>query len=48
MQDSVVFDAKKKYIFNAGIVEHSVRFDTHGNSDAGNQLKGFLNGISGE
>ena len=39
MQDSVVFDTKKKKFFNAGIVEQSVRFDTHGNSDAGNQLK---------
>ena len=39
---------KKKTFFNAGIVEQSVRFDTHGNSDAGNQLKDFLNGISGE
>ena len=49
MQDSVVFDTKKKKtFFNAGIVEQSVRFDTHGNSDAGNQLKDFLNGISGE
>ena len=46
MQDSVVFDTKKKKkkkFFNAGIVEQSVRFDTHGNSDAGNQLKDFLN-----
>ena len=49
MQDSVVFDTKKKKtFFNAGIVEQSVRFDTHGNSDAGNQLKDFLDKISGE
>ncbi|XP_066021208.1 uncharacterized protein [Pocillopora verrucosa] len=31
-----------------GIVEHSVSFDTHGNGAAGNQLKGFLNGITGD
>ena len=34
--------------FNSGIVEDSVVYDTHGNTDAGNQLKGFLNAISGE
>ena len=38
----------EKKNFNAGIVEHSVSFDTHGNGAAGNQLKGFLNGITGE
>ncbi|PFX27852.1 Protein crumbs-like 2 [Stylophora pistillata] len=31
-----------------GIVEDSVVYDTHGNTDAGNQLKGFLNAISGD
>ena len=39
---------KKKTMFNAGIVEHSVSFDTHGSTAAANQFRDFLNGIAGE
>ena len=35
-------------MFDAGIVEHSVSFDTHGSTAAANQLKDFLYGIAGE
>ena len=41
-------NTKKKTMFHAGIVEHSVSFDTHGSTVAANQLKDFLNGIAGE
>ncbi|PFX11125.1 hypothetical protein AWC38_SpisGene25368, partial [Stylophora pistillata] len=34
--------------FNAGIVQNSVNFDTHGNGAAGTQLRDFLNAIAGE